>query len=973
MEKSSMIKEYFDFYTEKILEYGERTCVLYENGAFYEVYQIDEELEKIGNASKLSPILNNMTYTSKVIGKITVHFIGFNTSCLDKFLPLLLNENYTVVIVSQLETSDNRVTKGNLKRGVTKTYSPSLQPIDYNSGSLIFLMVNVCSSMSSSKKNAKVNFTVNTSVCAVNNEYNSIELCENIFQCSLNDLNSLNQCLDEVDRIIYRYFPKEVQVRIQCDSQFWGKNLFSEFFSNNYENVTVRQIDLKTLITHVDEQNSFLKDIYSHVNFGMLQPIEYMELQDSTLSVINLIVTLQFIGRHDVSYTRNLNIPKVVVENKYLVLELNTVSQLNIVNGTTKNNLLSVFDVINHTHTAIGKRHLQSLLCKPFKSSEVIQSRYNITEQLRGVLIDQQLSEICDFEKLHRKMCILQLHPFEFVRLDSTYTTVTKMIDNLQDNCKLENILPSAHLMNRFKHYVEDYKSKLDLDSMKSIMLNSGKEDIINYFKVGVVPELDVIQHKINCLEEKRETLRTKLESYITTTSTTLKTGGNDMIKLVYTDSDGYAFSCTKLRYELLVKNCSELKHTRVKASTSAFKFYPDELIKLSTELLNLKDLLHKKIRLHYIDMLRTYYTEYSDIFVTMKTLVEILDVCNSNLKCSERYNYAQPTIANGDSSFIEATQLRHPIIERLGTNYVPNNISLTQTANGMLLYGLNSSGKSSLLRAVGISVILAQCGLYVPSERYIFNPFDTVICQVDLTDNLFSGKSSYIMEMMGLKKILRCCGKNTLVLCDEMSKGTESYSSVSLVASTIKKLLDNNTKFFFTSHLHDIAKLGILSEYISKRMTLQVNHLDITIKDDNHIIFNRMLKTGSGSELYGLEVAKSLLDDNQLIDCAFAIRNELVGNKDILSRKKSVYNRKKIIRKCEICGSTKSLETDHIKEQKDTDEKGFVLNESYHKNEVFNLAILCKSCHLKKTQGQIVIEGYKDTSKGRVLIYYET
>lgn len=967
VEKSSMIKEYFDIYSKNIKEYGEKTCVLYENGAFFEIYQIDNENEKIGNASILSGILNNMTYTSKTIGKMVVNFIGFNTSCLDKFLPLLLDENYTVVIVNQLETNENRITKGNLKRGITKIYSSSLQPIDYKSGCLLHILFDISNNKTSLKKNATMINNINTSVCSINNEYNNIELSENSFNCIPNDINSLNQCLDELERILYRYFAKEIQVKIKYDKKdedeiFWGMKSINDFFNNNFENVSIKDVNILEYKKYniIDNQNAFMKEIYKHIEFGMLNPIEYMNLQNNNLSIINLMMTLEFVGRHDNCYLNNLNIPKLIVEDTNLILELNTVSQLNMINNSnnsTKSTFSSVFDVINHTKTIIGKRHLQTLLCKPFKTTDQINNRYIITEELRKICLDKLLISICDFEKLHRKMCLLQLHPYEFDKLNETYVVILEIIEILLKNCNL-TILPTEIELNDFKEYMIDYTLKFDLNIMKKMDLNTGKDDIRNYFNKGIILELDIIQDKIDKIEEKREDLRIMYNNII---------GNNSQfIKLMYSDNDGYSFTCTKIRYELLLKKEKSLTNCRSKQATNVVKFYPDDLLKLSVELLNLKELLHKKIKMHYFDVLKQYTNKYNYLFIILKELIEIIDVCNSNLKCSIKYNYTRPIIENSISASFEAIQIRHPIIERLGTNYIPNDIMLTNIKNGILLYGINSSGKSSLLRAIGINIILAQCGLYVPCSKFVFSPFDTIITQVDLTDNLFNGKSSYITEMMGLKKILKCSGSNTLVLCDEMCKGTENYSSISLVASTIKKLLDNNTKFFFTSHLHEIATLD---EIDYKK--LEICHLDITIKNDKDIFFNRILKSGSGSPLYGLEVAKSILEDPKLIDDAFTIRNKLIGNNvQVLSSKKSVYNRKKLIKKCEICNSTKNLEVDHIAPQQNTDINGFVNDSSFHKNEIFNLTVLCKKCHLKKTQGKIIIHGYKDTTNGKILEY---
>ena len=946
--KSTMIQEYFDIYLEKVKEYGEKTCVLYENGAFYEIYQIDNEHEKIGNAIIISKILNDMKYTSKVIGKIDVNFIGFNTSCLDKFLPLLLSADYTVILVNQLECRDrNKTSKGNLKRGITKIYSPSLQPLDYNSGNLLTLMLNIKTVKSSSKKNATLINVIETSICCVKNEFNDIELSENVFNCKINDIYSLTLCLDELDRIIYRYFPKELQIKYtysdSTDCDFWGIKHIEDYFNNNYENVMFSMIDKKELRLYLDTnyQNTFLKEVYSHINFATITPKEYMGLDKCNLLTVNLLYTIEFIGRHDSSYIKNLNLPNIIYENKNLILELNTLEQLNIINKNSQNKLgpESVFDVINFTKTAIGRRHLLNLLCKPFKKFDEISERYAITEEINNydiktiTEIDIILKNFSDFEKLHRKMSLELLHPHEFVKLDANYNLILKLSHLLN---KGSNIFKNVNLSNediyKLNDYISNYKSKFNLSLMSNIDLNTTKDEIINYFCQGVIPELDIIQDKINQIENKREELRLIYDSQINNKKDT------PMIKLMYTENEGYSFTCTKIRYQLLMqklKNKEGEPNFKIKQTNNTTKFYPQELLDLSSELINYRELLHKKIKSHYINVMNEYYKLYRELFIKCKQFIECIDVCYSNYKCQEKYKYIKPNINESTVSFLEAKGLRHPIIERLGKNYIPNDIILDQNNKGMLLFGLNSSGKSSLLRAIGICVILAQCGLYVPCKKFTFSPFSTIISQVDLTDNLFSGKSSFITETLGLKRILRCTGSNTLVLCDEMCKGTEHASSVGFVGATIHRLIETNTKFFFTTHLHQLTsdKSIVNNEY------LKICHLSVNIRNSD-IIFERKIMMGSGSNLYGLEVAKCILEDDLLIDEAFKIRAKLLDKQtNVVSKKKSNYNKKKIMTKCEICKSTNNLETDHIIPQCEADNNGFLNNVGYHKNEEYNLA----------------------------------
>lgn len=949
----SMIKDYFNIYTEKVQEYGEKTCVLFQNGTFFEIFEKDEgypESEKIGNAKILSEILQ-MKYTGKSLGKF-INFIGFTKSVVDKYLPILLNEGYTIVIVNELETSSNKIGKGNLKRGITAIHSPSLSTVCTTETNLVGILLEV------------IETQIKASFCCVNNLTNDIELTEETYGLQLNSKN-LNSVLDELYRILYRYFPKELQVKIICSSQELIVNV-ETFLKEKYDSINVKIVQLCSTGDYKKEtfQNEYFSNVYKHLNPGLLSYLEFLDLNKLNVnSIINFMYTLDFMGRHSLSYISNLNKPKIIKECNYLVLELNTLNQLNIINQNNKTQ--SLLHIIDFTKTAIGKRYLKNLLCKPLKDFKEIESRYTLTEELykSKVSVTEFLEKLCDFERLHRKMGLQELHPYEFEKLHKTYLVLITLIELIIKELSVifKFIQIDNKTIDEFKNYMEEYIKLFNLNEIKNHSLNSTKDTIVNYFNKGQIESLDTIQLKIDSLETIRETLRLFYNN--------LLGKGETNIKLEYTERDGYSFTCTKLRYTSLLGKLEENKKKELKLrnnGSNITKFYTDELIKLSGEILSNRELLTQKIKLNYLETINKYYTKYTELFNTLKTFVEIIDITNSNCTGIKKYNYTKPEIikSKNGTSFIQAKQLKHPIIESLGINYVPNDIILDDTQNGMLVFGTNSSGKSSLLRAIGINIILAQCGLYVPCRHLKFSPFNTIISQVDLTDDLFSGKSSFINEMNGLKKILECSGKNTLVLSDECCKGTEVNSATSIVTSTILTLINNGTKFFFTSHLHDISKV----KQITDSNFLQINHLSVNVKDNSEIIFERKLESGSGSDLYGLEICKSIINNNDFIDTAFNIRNNLVGEKvSVLSTKKSKYNKKKIIDKCQICESTESLEIDHMQEQFLADENGF-LPDGRHKSHISNLCTLCKSCHLKKTLGKIIINGYKMTTNGQIL-----
>ena len=189
---------------------------------------------------------------------------------------------------------------------------------------------------------------------------------------------------------------------------------------NNYINFeTYLYISPKKLVISVNQKIRF-KKIYKHINFGLIDPVEYLSLLDKPLSTINFMYLIDFMAAHDIKYTTNLAIPKIVKESLNLTLELNTIHQLNIlpqhITTTTNHKISSIFDVVNYTITSIGRRHLKQTLTKPFRNPSTINFRYNLTEELMNNFnvkaLETHLSNIIDFDRLHRKMGLEALHPY---------------------------------------------------------------------------------------------------------------------------------------------------------------------------------------------------------------------------------------------------------------------------------------------------------------------------------------------------------------------------------------------------------------------------------------------------------------------------------------------------------------------------------------------------------------------------------
>ena len=395
--------------------------------------------------------------------------------------------------------------------------------------------------------------------------------------------------------------------------------------------------------------------------------------------------------------------------------------------------------------------------------------------------------------------------------------------------------------------------------------------------------------------------------------------------------------------------------------------------------------------------MILNYEKKFATMLLDLVQFIAEIDLTVSNIKTAKKYNYVEPKIIKqkDNSSFLELIDLRHPIIEAAEQNgiYVPNDIILGDLnkcskeykdnvivknakpdnmsqnhMHGVLLYGINSSGKSSLMKSIGICVVMAQAGFYVPAKSMRFHLFDELFTRISGSDNIAKGLSSFAVEMLELKNIFNRATSNSLILGDEISHSTETMSGVSIVASAILKLANLKSIFVFATHLHQLPEI----KEIEKLKNIICLHLSVLYhEDDDKLIFNRKLSYGSGSSMYGLEFAKSLHMDKEFLNMANSIRKRLTDDYDTIERlskkKTSTYNKDLYIASCAICGAAVD-DVHHIKEQKNSDEKGFIGH--INQNHKFNLIPLCKKHHKLVHEGKININGFVTTSKGLELHY---
>ena len=931
---------------------------MYENGSFYEIYGVDNEKEKVGCPKKISEILNiTLTRKNKKIlenNRSNPLLVGVPTISIRKHLKTLIYANFTVVFVEQITSPPDP------KRAITRTVSPTTyiaEEYKQDTNYLISVYFESYSDLSSyQKKNLMAGLTAIdlTTGDAIFYQIKSID-------------GDMTIVFEDIYRFIEVFDPKELL--INCSQQdIYSYQQIREKLELD-KRMVMRRDEGSEDIGKLTYQNMLLGKIFK--DCGNLTPVEFVNMEMFPVALVSYIILLRFIGDHDEKILKYSVVPELWDYKRHLILNHNTLYQLNIVPDSTLENPLSVrslFDILNKTSTLMGKRKLRNYLLNPIVNSDILNQRYDILDIMirsdKKQKLEQNLKTMIDLERFIRKMGIGYLHPHEMASLEISLENINELvelIDEIYDiyQSKEKICLPSDKKA-RFGDFFKMFFETFEVSIMATYNINNISQ---SFFKKGVNEELDKLQDQIEGQKKIFYDNAKYLSGFIDDKSAKSKPA-DTVIKCEQNERDGYYLATTKKRKEHLEKKLPKDHSYEFKASgANAYRIYNKEINKASVKRVELESSIGEKTKHEFLRLCEKWYEEYYVMWNRIVNFISEVDVILSNAKCAVKNNYCRPIIEeNGEHSYLSAKGMRHPIIERIQTtvDYIPNDVKLNQ--DGMLLYGLNGGGKSSLLKSVGLSVVMAQMGMYVPCAEFRYYPFKTLYTRIMGNDNIFKGQSSFTIEMSELRTILKYANENSIILGDEICRGTEIDSAQSIVASTICILCEKKTNFLFATHLHGLSKVDDIQEI----RNLKHYYIDLEI-ENGRILYGRKIKEGVGKNLYGLEVAESIIGDSDFIKLANKIRKKIMGEDDTL--KKSTYNRNIFVESCAICESKSFLEVHHIKSQKYADENGMIGN--IHKNSESNLVVLCREHHHQVHHDKIVIEGYEKTSEGNRLKYY--
>lgn len=905
---TSIIHEYNNYYYKYSKIYGNKCVVLMQVGSFFEVYGSDPEDNYVDRVCNLLNIL--CSRKNKSITEISLSnpkFSGFTMSALDKYLRILQENDWTTILIEQTTPPPKP------KRELTQIISPAtyLDLVKDTHSNFVFSIY--VEKLKQFKSNIYLN---HVGLSAIDVTTGKIYVYETFDTLSDKTLSS-----HETYRFIHSYSsnPKEIVLNFsnnQKDETFINTLGLKQFYLNEFFNEEMVKIPY---------QNKVFGKYYSFET-NIMSCIEYLNLEQKPHATTSLCILFQYIYEHNPKLLQKIDIPQYWILNKHLLLSHDAYQQLNLYLPNDSSTLLSVFDVINHTSTPMGTRLLRDRLLNPLTSIEELNKRYDAIDFYKTKTnLLKNLKSVVDLERYHRKLILGKLHPMEFVKLLQSYEIVLEI--SKDDN---------KTIFKTIKQKLEEFNKLFDIELMSMCKLDQMTN---NFFHSGIYPEIDELVKQKQEQENELDTLRKELIDKLTKIDPKTKNGNvDDLVKLIKTDKEGYYITMTKFRYEKIKKYFSY----EGKVMSSSIKLSNKTIRQINNKLDEIEKKMSEKLLEYYLLFCSSLD---SNILHEIHDYISILDVNLSNAHVSNIYGYNRPELFKEEYSWVDCKDMRHPLVERIHTeeNYVPNDISLGKDEKGMIITGLNCSGKTTYARSIGVNIVLAQAGLYVACSSMKLAPFKTIITRIEGNDNMLQGKSSFMVEMMELKTIIDRSSKHSLVLGDEICRGTEQLSGLSILSASIIDLSKRHVPFIYTTHLHkikDIPEIQELTNIGYYFMKMDINEEGIKI--------NRKLQKGFCDSLYGIEVARFILDKPEFIKQAFRIRNYLLDkHNEITCSKQSRYNKDVYMDKCQIdgCNETKNLHTHHIKHQEDANEFG--LNDGYiRKNQKSNLMVLCEKHH---------------------------
>ena len=733
-----------------------------------------------------------ITLTKRANGKgKTVEMAGFPHHALDTYLPKLIRAGKRVAICDQLE--DPKLTKKLVKRGITELVTPG---VSINDNVLNYKENNFLAAVHFGKASCGVAF----------------------LDISTGEFLTAEGPFDYVDKLLNNFGPKEILFERGKRLMFEG-NFGSKFFTFELDDwVFTETTAREKLLKHFETKN--LKGFgVEHLKNGIIASgaiLQYLTMTQHTQ-----------IG-HITSLAR-------IEEDKYVRLDKFTVRSLELI-GSMNDGGSSLLNVIDRTISPMGARLLKRWMVFPLKDEKPINDRLNVVEYFFRQpdfkeLIEEQLHLIGDLERIISKVAVGRVSPREVVQLKVALQAIEpiKQACLEADNASLNRIGEKLNLCISIRDRIAK-----EINNDPPLLINKG-----GVIKDGVNEELDDLRRisysgKDYLLQiQQRESEQTGIPS----------------LKVAYNNVFGYYIEVRNIHKDKVPQEWIR-KQTLVNAEryiTQELKVYEEKILGAEDKILVLETQL-------YTDLVQAL-TEFIPQIQVNANQIARLDCLLSFANVARENNYIRPIIEDND--VLDIRQGRHPVIEKqlpIGEKYIANDVMLDSTTQQIIIItGPNMAGKSALLRQTALITLLAQIGSFVPAERAHIGLVDKIFTRVGASDNISVGESTFMVEMNEAADILNNVSSRSLVLFDELGRGTSTYDGISIAWAIVEYIHEHpkaKARTLFATHYHELNEM--------EKSFKRIKNYNVSVKEvDNKVIFLRKLERGGSEHSFGIHVAK--------------------------------------------------------------------------------------------------------------------
>ena len=733
-----------------------------------------------------------ITLTKRANGKgKTIEMAGFPHHALDTYLPKLVRAGKRVAICDQLE--DPKMTKKLVKRGITELVTPG---VSINDNILNYKENNFLAAVHFGKASCGVAF----------------------LDISTGEFLTAEGPFDYIDKLLNNFGPKEILFERGKRLMFEG-NFGSKFFTFELDDwVFTETTAREKLLKHFETKN--LKGFgVEHLKNGIIASgaiLQYLTMTQHTQ-----------IG-HITSLAR-------IEEDKYVRLDKFTVRSLELI-GSMNDGGSSLLNVIDRTISPMGARLLKRWIVFPLKDEKPINERLNVVEYFFRQpdfkeLIEEQLHLVGDLERIISKVAVGRVSPREVVQLKVALQAIEpiKQACLEADNASLNRIGERLNLCVSIRDRIAR-----EINNDPPLLINKG-----GVIKDGVNADLDELRRisysgKDYLLQiQQRESEETGIPS----------------LKVAYNNVFGYYIEVRNVHKDKVPKEWIR-KQTLVNAEryiTQELKEYEEKILGAEDKILVLETQL-------YTNLVQAL-TEFIPQIQVNANQIARLDCLLSFANVARENNYIRPVIEDND--VLDIRQGRHPVIEKqlpIGEKYIANNVMLdSSTQQIIIITGPNMAGKSALLRQTALITLLAQIGSFVPAESAHIGLVDKIFTRVGASDNISVGESTFMVEMNEAAEILNNVSSRSLVLFDELGRGTSTYDGISIAWAIVEYIHEHpkaKARTLFATHYHELNEM--------EKSFKRIKNYNVSVKEvDNKVIFLRKLERGGSEHSFGIHVAK--------------------------------------------------------------------------------------------------------------------